>query len=66
MTGDTDLSVDRGRRSFLRAAGLASAAAAAPALAPVPAQAMRARPDQRAPRYRETDHVKKYYDTNRR
>lgn len=54
------------RRRFLTGAGIATAAAAAPALAPSPAQALRATPDQRAQRYQESEHVRKYYETNRR
>lgn len=69
-TGDRGKpAVDASRRGFLKAAGLASTAtAAAPLLvAGAPeAEAMRARPDQRAPRYTETEHVRQYYATNRR
>lgn len=54
-----------GRRVFLKALGLGAVAAAGGAGVPE-AGAMRARPDQRAPRYRETDHVRKFYETNRR
>lgn len=62
------------RRGFLRALGLGTAAAAA-ATAPAAAERADAVPardarkenkDQRvAARYRETDHVKAYYRTNR-
>ncbi len=55
-----------GRRSFLKLMGLGAVAAGGSAAVPTEAEAMRARPDQRAPRYRETDHVKKFYETNRR
>ncbi|MHB2169330.1 formate dehydrogenase [Alsobacter sp. R-9] len=54
------------RRSVLGLMGWSVAAAAAPAVVPDEAQAMRATPDQRAARYRETDHVRTYYQTNRR
>ncbi len=60
---------DPRRRRFLQGLGLASAAAAAPASGIVdagPAQALTARPDQRAQRYRESDHIRKYYETNAR
>ena len=56
---------ERGRRDFLKACGLGAIAAAGGTGIPE-AEAMRARPDQRAPRYRETDHVRKFYETNRR
>jgi hypothetical protein len=58
--------VDRSRRSFLQA-GLAgaSAAAAATGAAVVPAAASESDADKKKARYRETDHVKTYYATNR-
>jgi hypothetical protein len=58
--------VDRSRRSFLRAgvAG-ASVAAAATGAAIAPAAATESDAEQKKARYRETDHVKKYYATNR-
>jgi hypothetical protein len=58
--------VDRARRSFLQA-GLvgASAAAAATGAAVVPAAASESDADKKKARYRETDHVKTYYATNR-
>ncbi|EWY41371.1 formate dehydrogenase [Skermanella stibiiresistens SB22] len=54
------------RRRFLRVMGAGAAgAAAAPLLVSGPAEAAET-PDQRVKqRYRETDHVKKYYQTNR-
>ncbi|UEM21815.1 twin-arginine translocation signal domain-containing protein [Skermanella mucosa] len=55
------------RREFLRVigAGAAGAAAAAPLLVAGTAEAAET-PEQRVKqRYRETDHVKKYYETNR-
>jgi hypothetical protein len=57
------------RRSFLKVAGLASAAASAPglgAMTATEAQALTAPSSERAPRYQETDHVRKFYETNRR
>jgi hypothetical protein len=59
------------RRGFLRALGLGLGAAAAPAVAQradqVPAGQARkeAEPQRVAGRYRESDHVKAYYRTNR-
>ncbi|QQP90284.1 hypothetical protein JL101_003095 [Skermanella rosea] len=54
------------RREFLRVMGVGAAgAAAAPLLAAGTAEAAET-PEQRVKqRYRETDHVKKYYETNR-
>jgi hypothetical protein len=60
---------DPKRRGFLKSLGFASAAAAAPTAAVLnasPAEALAARPDQRAQRYRESDHIRKYYETNSR
>ncbi|HRE21819.1 MAG TPA: formate dehydrogenase [Rhabdaerophilum sp.] len=57
--------VDRSRRGFLRA-GLVGASAAAGASAVVaPAAASETEAEQKKARYKETDHVKKYYATNR-
>ena len=55
------------RRDFLRVmgAGAAGAAAAVPLLAAGPAQAVETADQRARQRYRETDHVKKYYETNR-
>ena len=55
-----------GRRGFLKGAGIAAAAAAA-VVAPVAgeAQATESRSDARKARYRETDHVRRFYATNR-
>jgi hypothetical protein len=55
------------RRDFLRVmgAGTAGAAAALPLLAAGSAQAKESPEERAKPRYRETDHVKKYYATNR-
>lgn len=66
---DTDkASVDR--RGFLRAfgrgaAGTAAAAATVGVIAPSSAAAAESADDQKKKRYRETDHVKAYYRTNR-
>lgn len=55
-----------GRRGFLRGMGAASAAAAAAVAAPaVEAKAAESRDEARKARYRETEHVKRYYQTNR-
>lgn len=58
--------VDRSRRNFLRAgiAG-ASVAAASTGAAIVPAQASEGDAEKKKARYKETDHVKKFYATNR-
>lgn len=58
--------VDRSRRGFLKV-GLvgASAAAAATGAAVAPAAASESEAEQKKARYKETDHVKKYYATNR-
>jgi hypothetical protein len=55
------------RRDFLRVmgAGAAGAAAAVPLLAAGPAEAVETADQRVKQRYRETDHVKKYYETNR-
>jgi hypothetical protein len=55
------------RRDFLRVmgAGTAGAAAALPLLAAGPAQAKESPEERIKQRYRETDHVKKYYQSNR-
>ena len=52
------------RRDFLRVMG-AGAAAAVPLLAAGRAQAVETADQRVKQRYRETDHVKKYYETNR-
>lgn len=56
-----------GRRDFLRSAGLGAAAAVA-ATAAVPGK-VEAAPEnaetRKKQRYKETDHVKRYYDSNR-
>ena len=54
-----------GRRGFFRAATAAAATAVA-AVAPTrAAKASESAADKTKARYRETDHVKKYYQTNR-
>jgi hypothetical protein len=52
------------RRGFLKAASLGTASAVAP-LAVAPAQALDPGANEKKARYRETDHVKAYYRTNR-
>lgn len=47
-------------------AGMGAMSGLVAAAAPCPAEALQARADQRAPRYQETDHVRKFYATNRR
>jgi hypothetical protein len=54
------------RRDFLRVMGAGAAGAAAvPLLAAGRAQAVETADQRIKQRYRETDHVKKYYETNR-
>ncbi|CAO3431553.1 twin-arginine translocation signal domain-containing protein [Azospirillum argentinense] len=55
------------RRSLLKGLGLgaAGAAAAAAALRAAPAEAMESRQEQVKSRYRETEHVKRFYALNR-
>ncbi|MBM3630055.1 MAG: hypothetical protein FJX21_19860 [Alphaproteobacteria bacterium] len=55
-----------GRRFFLKGAGIAGAAAAATvATAGQPAAATEKRDEARKARYRETEHVRRFYATNR-
>lgn len=55
-----------GRRFFLKGAGIAGAAAAAAVVgAGQQADAAESRDEARKARYRETDHVRRYYATNR-
>jgi len=55
-----------GRRFFLKGAGIASAAAVATvATAGPPAAATEKRDEARKARYRETEHVRRFYATNR-
>jgi hypothetical protein len=59
-------STDFSRRRFLFALGATSAgAAAAPALAAAPQQVTALAESQAASGYRETDHVRDYYDSAR-
>jgi hypothetical protein len=51
-----------GRRDFFRKAGAGAAGAAAVGLAAGPAAAVEAKPSVETSGYRETDHVKKYYE----
>lgn len=54
------------RRDFLRAAGLGAAATAAVAVAaPAKVEAAENAQERKKARYKETDHVKTYYATNR-
>lgn len=62
VTGEV---VDRSRRNFLRAGVAGAAVAGTGAAAVVPAGAAESDADKKKARYKETDHVKKYYATNR-
>lgn len=55
------------RRSFLRTAGVGAAAAAVATVAIKPEQAVAAEnaETRKKQRYKETEHVKRYYDSNR-
>jgi hypothetical protein len=55
------------RRGFLRAAGVGAAAAAVATVAVKPEQAAAAEnaETRKKQRYKETEHVKRYYDSNR-
>jgi nitrous oxide reductase len=55
------------RRSFLRTAGAGAAAAAVVSVSAAPDQAAAAEnaETRKKQRYRETEHVKRYYDSNR-
>ena len=53
-----------GRRGFLRALGVGSVAAAAPLVADARADT-ESNDEKRKARYKETDHVKKFYSVNR-
>lgn len=65
--GTTGESEGLPRRGFLRALGSGGALAAAGVIvaAPGPAAAIESDADKKKARYRETDHVKAYYRTNR-
>lgn len=63
---ETREAVDRARRNFLRAGVVGASAAAVGAGASVtPAQATESDSEKKKARYKETDHVKKFYATNR-
>jgi hypothetical protein len=68
MTDDTATKVPH-RREVLRTLGgattMAAAMVAAPLTAAIPAQAQTARDDRKKARYRESEHTKAYYRTNR-
>ncbi|MCW0232550.1 MAG: twin-arginine translocation signal domain-containing protein [Ferrovibrio sp.] len=55
------------RRSFLRTAGVGAAAAAVAGVvvAPTSAEAAENAETRKKQRYKETEHVKRYYDSNR-
>lgn len=53
------------RRGFLKALGAGAAATTAMAVAPVEAAAGESDAEKKKARYKETDHVKAYYRTNR-
>jgi hypothetical protein len=55
-----------GRRGFFKAATAVAAASAAAVVAPAgAAKAAESEAEKKKARYRESDHVKKYYQTNR-
>jgi hypothetical protein len=55
-----------GRRGFFKGASAVAAASTVAAVAPaVEAKAAESDAEKKKARYRETDHVKKYYQTNR-
>lgn len=56
---------DVSRRRFFKVLGAASGAALAAPLASEEAKAGESKDEARKSRYRETDHVKKFYSTNR-
>jgi secreted PhoX family phosphatase len=65
---DADLSTDLNRRGFLKGLGTGAAGAvtvAAGVTAAAPAEAAESAADKTKARYKETDHIKKYYATNR-
>ncbi len=65
-TGGSALATPTNRRGFLRLTGLSAAAvggaAAGVAAGPEPVEAATAMPDGKDKGYRETDHVKRYYE----
>ena len=54
-----------GRRGFLRTLGVGGVAVAAPLVADVANADTESNDEKRKARYKETDHVKKYYSVNR-
>jgi secreted PhoX family phosphatase len=63
-----DATADLNRRGFLKGLGTGAAGAvtvAAGVTASAPAEAAETAADKTKARYKETDHVKKYYATNR-
>ncbi len=66
MTDKTDKTLVTGRRDFLKVLGGTSALAATSVAATLPAEAQQESKDERLKaRYKETDHVKSFYKTNR-
>lgn len=64
----TDKKETLDRRSFLRTASVGAAAAAVATVAITPEQAAAAPENaetRKKQRYKETDHIKRYYDSNR-
>jgi hypothetical protein len=61
---DTTTKAAVDRRSFFKAVGAGAAVAVTPA-AITPAQALNPGNDEKKARYRESDHVKAFYRTNR-
>ncbi|WP_374303870.1 twin-arginine translocation signal domain-containing protein [Ferrovibrio sp.] len=63
----TDKKDQMDRRNFLRTAGVGAAAAAVAtaAIGPTKVEAAENAETRKKQRYKETDHVKRYYETNR-
>lgn len=63
----TDKKDQMDRRNFLRTAGVGAAAAAVAtaAIGPTEVEAAENAETRKKQRYKETDHVKRYYETNR-
>lgn len=63
----TDKKDQMDRRNFLRTAGVGAAAAAVATVAVSPAEVQAAEnaETRKKQRYKETEHVKRYYETNR-
>ncbi|MBL8672179.1 MAG: formate dehydrogenase [Alphaproteobacteria bacterium] len=69
MSHESDRQATRatvGRRDMLRTLGVGAAAAGAVALNGTAATAAEGAADKKKQRYKETDHVKRYYESNRR